>query len=120
MEKSKSGFIDPSVADLLNSGNRAREERSLPRAERTRKKKAANRQAERNGKRAVYDLDPDLIKVVADLARENGTTASMVAGILLPYALEAIENGELDLSKYRHILPRNPRYEYELVWKEEK
>ena len=118
MGKDKTGFIDPSVAALLGAGDRRNDERSLPKVERARKKKAQARQEERNGRRAVYDLAPELIHQVGDLAREQGTTASMVAGILIPYALRAIERGELDLGEYRRLLERNPRYEAELVWEE--
>ena len=119
MEKNTNGFIDPSVAELLNNGTKVREERALPRAERERKKKAQARQEERNGRRAVYDLEPELIGLIKRLADDQGTTASMVAGILLHYGVNAIEDGCLDLSKYRHLLPANPRYEAELVWTEE-
>lgn len=117
MAKDGKGFLDPSVAELLGAGERRSEERALPRAERSKAKKRRAQQAERNGRRAVYDLSPELIGQVSELAREQGTTASMVAGILIPYALQAIERGDLDLGEYRRLLVRNPRYEAELVWK---
>lgn len=116
MAKDGKGFLDPSVAELLGAGERRNEERALPRAERIKAKKRRAQQAERNGRRAVYDLSPELIGQVSELAREQGTTASMVAGILIPYALQAIERGDLDLGEYRRLLVRNPRYEAELVW----
>jgi len=118
MAKDRTGFIDPSVAALLGAGDRRNDERSMPKAEKARKKKARSRQEERNGRRAVYDLEPDLIALVKKLADEQGTTASMVAGILLHYGVDAIESGDLDLREYRHLLAANPRYEAELVWEE--
>jgi hypothetical protein len=119
MNKNGKGFIDESVADLLSQGNKSRENRALPRAERARKAKSQQRQEERNGKRGVYDLDPELIEDVKDRARMIGTTASQVVGILLHYGLDAIDNGDIDLGKFMKLLPKNPRYEYELVWHRE-
>ena len=121
--KNAQGFIeplDPAVAAALGEGQRMREDRSLSKGERARRKKAQARQEGRNGHRAVYDLEPELIAQVKLLADVRVTTASSVAGILLHYALEAVKRGDLELDKYRQPLERNPRYECELVWKEEK
>lgn len=119
MKKDKEGFIDPSVADLLQSGENRRAMAALPRAERAKAAKKKSLQAERNGRRGVYDLEPDLIELIKRLADEYGTTASGVAEILLRHGVLAIERDELELGNYRRRLERNPRYEYELVWRDE-
>lgn len=118
MNKNENGFLqgglDPAVAAALSGGNQRQVERWLPKRERAKLKKNQKRQEARNGSRAVYDLDAELIKAIKELAKQHGTTASMVAGIALHLFLEA----EVDLTQYQVRLPRNPRYEYELVWKD--
>ena len=110
--------MDPAVAALIGKGAQSKKERAMPRAERAKSKKAAQKQADRNGSRAVYDLDPDLIEAVKNLAVENETTASQVAAIAIRYFLKAMQFGEVDLERYKRALPKNPRYGYELVWEE--
>ena len=111
--------MDPAVLAALQGGERRQADRALPRAERAKVTKKRALQAERNGRRGVYDLEPDLIELIKRLADEYGTTASGVAEILLRHGVLAIERGELELGDYRHRLERNPRYEYELVWHED-
>lgn len=122
MKKDDEGFmkgeLDPAVAAMLSGGQRRQSERSLPRAERAKVTKKRALQAERNGRRGVYDLEPDLIELIKRLADQYGTTASGVAEILLRYGVLAIEKDELELGNYRRRLERNPRYEYELIWEE--
>lgn len=110
--------MDPSVAQFLNEGDQARSERGLPKDVRRKAKKAKAKQEARNGSRAVYDIDRDLIEYVKNLAGENGTTASQVAEIALRLFRRAVQFGEVDLERYKRPLANNPRYEYELVWDE--
>ncbi|CAK0756978.1 conserved hypothetical protein [Gammaproteobacteria bacterium] len=121
MLKDSNGFVnglDPAVAALISKGGQAKKERGLPRAERAKSKRAAQKQEARNGSRAVYDLDKKLIDAVKQLAEENETTASQVAAIALQLMLRGIQFGEVDLAKYKRALPKNPRYGYELVFDE--
>jgi hypothetical protein len=122
MNKNNDGFlktdIDPAVAAVLNGSRQRQVERNLPRDQRKKVKRSQAKQAARNGSRAVYDVDPDLIDFVKKLAAENGTTASQVAAIALHLLQRSIRSGEVDLAKYRQPLANNPRYEYELVWEE--
>lgn len=119
MKKDDQGFIDPSVADLLQGGENRRAMASLPRAQRAKVAKKRSLQAERNGRRGVYDLEPDLIELIKQLAETYGTTASGVAEMMLRWAALGIERGELELGDYQRRLERNPRYEYEMVWRED-
>jgi hypothetical protein len=118
MNKNEQGFLqgglDPAVQAAIGGGQRRQSERLMPKQERARMKKSQERQEKRNGNRAVYDLDPELIREIKRLADEHGTTASQVAGIALRLFLVT----NVDLTRYRVRLERNPRYEYELVWKE--
>lgn len=121
MAKDEHGFqkgLDPAVASMLSRGEARKEERSLPRDVRKKAKRSKERQKARNGSRAVYDMDPDVIEYIKNLAAENGTTASQVAEIALRSFRRAIQFGEIDLEKYKRPLVNNPRYEYELVWEE--
>jgi len=66
---------------------------------------------ERRGRRALYDLPPDLIKRISQIAETYRLTNSMVAGVLLIHGLREIEDGKLDLRELR--LPSDsPRYDY--------
>lgn len=116
METNDNGTIkaDPKVMALLSAGRDRKQNRALPKGERARVKKAKDRQEARVGRRGAYDLDPELIAEMKRIAEENGTTASQVVGI----ALHMFLNRHIDLSFYKVKLERNPRYEYELVWKE--
>lgn len=117
MDKNENGFLkgdlDPAVQAALSGGSKRGAERTLPKRERAKLKKSQVRQEARNGKRAVYDLDVEVIKEIKRLAEENGTTASQVAGIALRFFLHE----GLDLQRFKVSLKNNPRYEYELVWK---
>jgi hypothetical protein len=113
------GFLkartDPAVAAILDRGNRMQSDRALPKADRAKVKKKRDRQEARIGKRGAYDLETELIEAIKLIAEEEGTTASQVVGIALNRFLEQ----HVDLSIYKVKLERNPRYEYELVWKEQ-
>lgn len=120
--KDANGFthgLDPSVAAMLQGGATRKEQRALPREARKKTKKAQEKQAARNGSRAVYDLDPKVIDWVKKMAEENETTASGVAEIALWYFRRALEFGEVDIERFKVPLPKNPRYGFELVWRDE-
>jgi hypothetical protein len=110
--------MDPAVMAALQGGERRQADRALPRNERAKVAKKRSLQAERNGRRGVYDLEPDLIELIKTLAETYGTTASGVAEMMLRWAALGIERGELELGDYQRRLERNPRYEYEMVWVE--
>lgn len=120
MNKNENGFLngslDPAVQAALGSGNQRRNERAMPKQARAKLKKSQAKQEARNGSRAVYDLDPELINAIKKIADELCTPASQVAGIALHLFLQAYERGDVDPSIYKVPLDRNPRYEYKLVW----
>jgi hypothetical protein len=68
---------------------------------------------ERRGRRALYDLPPDLIRRISQLAETYRLTNSMVAGTLLIQGLRDIQDGNLDLSKLR-IPSDSPRYDFRI------
>lgn len=115
--KNGKGFIDssgdPAVLDLLNEGRRRGMERSLPKGERVKVKKAQERQKARTGNRAVYDLPSDLIEAIAELAEKNSVPASQVAMIALRYFLHS----GVDLDQFKQIPEKKSfRYDFRLVW----
>jgi hypothetical protein len=71
------------------------------------------RNIERRGRRALYDLPPDLIRRISQLAETYRLTNSMVAGALLIHGLRYIQDGNLDLSKLR-IPSDSPRYDFRI------
>lgn len=81
-------------------------------AERQRVKRVKAKQALRNGRRGVYDLDPEMIREVKKLADENGTTASQVAGLALHMFLQAVRDGDVILDLYKRRIEGNPRYRF--------
>lgn len=68
---------------------------------------------ERRGRRALYDLPPDLIRRISRLAETYRLTNSMVAGALLIHGLRDIQGGTLDLGKLR-IPSDSPRYDFRI------
>jgi hypothetical protein len=71
------------------------------------------RNIERRGRRALYDLPPDLIRRISQLAETYRLTNSMVAGALLIHGLRDIQGGTLDLGKLR-IPSDSPRYDFRI------
>jgi hypothetical protein len=84
---------------------------SMPRNERKKKLKKKAQQDARNGRRAVYDMDPDVIKAIADIAEREKCSASNVAEMFLRFALSA----KVDLSQFR-VPVQHPRFDCKLVW----
>lgn len=75
-------------------------------------KKARDKQGQRNGHRAVYDLPPVVIAKIKTLADVHETTASQVARLAMELFLLAAEKGEVDFEKYKVRIEGNPRYHY--------
>jgi hypothetical protein len=71
------------------------------------------RNIERRGRRALYDLPPDLIRHISLLAETYRLTNSMVAGVLLIHGLRDIQDGSLDLGTLR-IPSDSPRYDFRI------
>jgi hypothetical protein len=112
-QKDKKGFIvDESIAALINGGDERQRLAAMPRRERARHEKDKARQDARNGRRAVYDMDPDLKAKIQALADEQKTSASNVAEIALNFFLQA----KVDLRQYRVPYEHHPLYECKLVW----
>ena len=68
---------------------------------------------ERRGHRALYDLPPRLIKRIASIAEEYSLTNSQVAGVLLLYALKEFNSGKVKIRDYRQT-SESPRYTYKI------
>jgi hypothetical protein len=117
MNKNDKGFLqgglDPAVAAAIGRGNDHQAMASLPISERKKKLKAKARQDSRNGRRAVYDMDPDVIKVIAAIAEAKKCSASNVAEMFLRFALRA----DVDLDQYSEPM-QHPKFDCKLVWKE--
>lgn len=100
--------IDPQVKetiDYLEQSFQSPKEKRL-------KKKLQAKAAGRRGRRAVYDLHPELIREVKRIAMEEGTTASQVAGLAIHMFLQHVADGNVDLGLYKRRILANPRYEY--------
>lgn len=68
---------------------------------------------ERRGRRALYDLPPRLIRKIANIAEEFGLTNSQVAGVLLLHALKDLNSGRFEIRDYRQT-SESPRYNYKI------
>lgn len=96
------GGLDPAVDRLIAAGEQRRQ------LAREREKSR-----DRRGRRAVYDLDPELIEAVKAIAAEHGVPASQVAAVLLTVGLEALAAGEVDLEALK-TPSDSPRFEWNL------
>lgn len=103
--------LDPMVEDYLAEQQQQDWERSLPKAERRKLLRERRKNAERRGRRALYDLPGGLIKMVASIAEEARMTNSQVAGILLMHALRDYRQGKINLRDYRQP-SASPRYDF--------
>lgn len=107
------GGLDPAVDRLIAAGEQRRQEARLPLAERRQLAREREKSRDRRGRRAVYDLDPELIEAVKAIAAEHGVPASQVAAVLLTVGLEALAAGEVDLEALK-TPSDSPRFEWNL------
>ena len=70
--------------------------------------------------RATYDLTPEIIDSIKEIANDAQTTASQVAALGLGLFLDRIENDPDYLRGFLVLLPDNPRYAYKVVLKKVK
>lgn len=114
--KNNGGFLelDPAVAAVLGDGDKKRREAQLPKAERKSLRRERSKAEARRGKRALYDLPEDLIRQIQRVAEDNGTSASQVAKLALSFFIEQVMFERIDVSDYRVIAEKNPRYEFML------
>ncbi len=110
-EESKKQEIDPMVANYLDEQAQQDWELSLPKAERRKLLRERQKNAERRGRRALYDLPHGLIKAIASIAEEARMTNSQVAGILLMHSLSDYKQGKINLRDYRQP-SASPRYDF--------
>lgn len=109
--------LDPAVAAAIFKGSQLATERKLPRKERKSAIREREKALKRKERRVGYDMDPEVTQKVAHLAEVNSTTASQVAQLALKMFLAAYERGEVDLTEYRKICSKNPRYDYVFEYK---
>jgi hypothetical protein len=107
------GGLDPAVEAIIREGGRRRRESQLPVSERKKRVRERKKSQSRRGRRAVYDLPPDMIAAVKELAEAHRVPASQVAALLLTVGLEALEGGEVDIDAYK-VPSDSPRYEWNL------
>ena len=104
-------ILDPAVADLLAGMENKQAEARLPR--KVREKKARERAKIRRDSRVTYDLPPQLKQAVFDLAESLSLPASQLATLALHRFMEAYQDGQIDLSKYKKP-SKSPRYDWKL------
>lgn len=116
MGKNSGGFLelDPAVAAVLGDGDKKRKEARMPKAERKSLQRERSKAEARRGKRALYDLPEDLIRQIQRVAEDNETSASQVAKLALTFFIEQVMFERIDVSDYRVIAEKNPRYGYML------
>lgn len=81
-------------------------------AKERRKKKEQIKIKKRMVYRASYDLPPGMKDRIAEIAEQNGTTATQVAACLLADALKRFDAGEVHFDK---VPSSSLRYDYNLV-----
>ena len=113
----KGGFVDfdldPAVASIIGHGERRQAEAKAPPQERKKKAKERAKNKARQGRRAVYDLSPELIQEVAAIAEQHRVPASQIAALLLRHGFRALQRGEIDIES-RKVPSRSPRYRWNL------
>jgi hypothetical protein len=107
------GGLDPAVESVLSEGQKRRREAQLPLSERKKKVRQRRKSRARRGRRAVYDMDPDLIEQVKEIAQAHRVPASQVAALLITVGLEALEGEGVDIEALK-TPSDSPRYEWNL------
>lgn len=105
---------DPAVNSLVQQGRQRNEERRLTKGERRKKIKEREKSEARKGRRALYDLSPELIEGMRTLAAEHSTTASQLAALAIKRFLSDVNTCEIDLRNY-YLLSDGPRYERKIA-----
>lgn len=101
---------DPAVNTLVREGRQRNDDRKLSKRERSKKIKEREKADARKGRRALYDLPPELIEGMRRLAEEHSTTASQLAALAIKRFLTDVNAGEIELRDY-YLLSEGPRYE---------
>lgn len=111
-----SNDLDPAVAATLGAGERRRADQQLSKPERKSKAKERKKAADRRGRRALYDLPPELIDAVQQLAEpESGdyvTTASQIAALALTRLINQVADGEISIREFLSPVASSPRYSH--------
>lgn len=108
--------LDPAVSAAIFHGSQLQKDRRLPKKERRSAIREREKAAKRKERRVGYDMEPQVSAEIAEIAERNSTTASQVAQLALQMFLAAYKNGDVDLTEYRQLCAKNPRYDYILVF----
>jgi hypothetical protein len=95
---------DPLYGEMAERASKARSQTAAQR-------KQSQRDAKRN--KVTYDLAEEISEGVSRVAESLGVPPAHVAGFLLRYGLAAVEEGKLDLRRYR-VVSRSLRYGWSL------
>ncbi len=109
------GDLDPVISATISNGQRRAADRTLPQKERKAKIRERAKAEARNGRRSVYDMDPELIRELAALAEKHQTSASQLAALAVWFFLDAIDKGQIQVRDYLQPV-NNPRYAYLVNW----
>lgn len=105
--------IDPVVEATIAQGRRRIAERNLPKDQRKKAIREREKAAKRN--RVMLDIDPAIMRDLADLANQYQISQSQLTALALVLFLDAVEAGEIDLLPYLKPI-NNPRYAYVVNW----
>ena len=114
MAKDANGFIkrDPAVEAAIYGGDKRQSDRSLPMASRKKVKRERAKAEARKGKRALYDLPPELIERVRKIAEAYEVSNSQVAKLAIWLFLEEVKNARVNVKDYRVLGNKNPKNPY--------
>lgn len=87
----------------------------MPKDQLKAKAKERRHNAERRGFRATYDLTPEIIEYIKELAGQNKTSASQIAALALALFIDRVDNDPKFLQDFLVLFPINPRYEHQVV-----
>jgi len=108
MAKRRDVVFDPAVHAVVTDGQRREKMRQMSPAERRKYQKDKERS------KVTYDMPPDLIDAVAEIARREGCSTSAAAAFLLTRAVQAYRRGEISFQDYKERWSRNPRFDWVL------
>ncbi len=116
IEEIVTGALDggPDSGEVITRLERRRADARLSLRERQRQQRQQAKQARRKGRRVMYDLAPEIIRRVGEVADRHEVPHSQVAAALLLHALAALERGEIDLDALKQPT-QSRRYSWNLA-----
>lgn len=103
--------LDPAVdVNLQNSSEQQAVNRKREQEARLTKSQRRKRQKDKSRSKATYDLRPDMIERIEQIAEQHSVPKNQLVGLFLYHALRDYDRGHIDIQLYKRP-SRVPRFD---------